>query len=70
MREGPNKRLKISHNEKNSEDGGIQKDFVDQEKLGRNYVPITEFKLVVEELALIKTNFAEVSKKLDAVMKI
>jgi hypothetical protein len=36
----------------------------------RNFVSITEFNKVLNELINIKTSFNEVSKKLDAVMKI
>ena len=40
------------------------------ETIKKNFVPIGDFKQVVDELAEIKVNFNEVSKKLDAIMKI
>ena len=66
---GPNKRQKILHRD-NSDECQSQKASIDMETLKKNFVPIGDFKQVVDELAEIKVNFNEVSKKLDAIMKI
>lgn len=69
LREGPNKRQKIQHRD-NSDEGISNKDYIDIDSIKKNYVSIGDFKQVADELAQIKVNFGEVSKKLDAVMKI